>query len=182
VTGKVNDIEMDIKKEIRKRIGMEEHWLSRELEEKLPKAGFLSAINPADIPSIAFARLRDIEEFRLSCMDENNITMQVPSHIAPGIQGFRDAATAITMAKKVNDTQAEIIGRHPGRFGGLASVPTQEPKAAAEELERAITQLGLNGAVINGHTNGEFLDEKKFWVIWERAEALGVPIYLQSDG
>ena len=47
-----------------------------------------------------------------------------------------------------------------------------------EELERAVTQLGFKGALINGHTNGAYLDERKYWGIWERAEQLGVPIYL----
>jgi len=81
-------------------------------------------------------------------------------------------------AKRFNDAQAEIIRKYPGRFAGWASLPTQDPKAAADELERTITELGFKGAMIHGHTHWEYLDEKKFWVIWERAEALAVPIYL----
>ncbi|HUJ88606.1 MAG TPA: amidohydrolase family protein, partial [Syntrophorhabdales bacterium] len=76
------------------------------------------------------------------------------------------------------DAQAEIIRKYPGRFAGFAALPTQDPKAAADELERAVTQLGFKGAMILGHTNGEYLDLEKFWIIWERAEGLGVPIYL----
>jgi 2,3-dihydroxybenzoate decarboxylase len=57
-------------------------------------------------------------------------------------------------------------------------LPLQDPKAAADELERAVAQLGFKGALVNGHTNGEYLDERKFWGVWERAEQLGVPIYL----
>src|SRR5208283_3506150 len=67
------------------------------------------------------------------------------------------------------------------RFAGFASLPTQDPKAAADELERTVTQLGFKGAMIQGHTNGEYLDEQKFWVLWERVEALGAPIYLHVN-
>lgn len=68
--------------------------------------------------------------------------------------------------------------KHSGRFAGLAALPLQDPVSATDELERAVTQLGFKGALINGHTNGAYLDERKFWGVWERAELLGVPIYL----
>ncbi len=73
---------------------------------------------------------------------------------------------------------AEQIHRHPDRFAGFAALPLQNPVAAIAELERAVTQLGFVGALINGHTNGAYLDEHPYWGIWERAEQLGVPIYL----
>jgi 2,3-dihydroxybenzoate decarboxylase len=111
-------------------------------------------------------------------MDEFGISMQVISTGSPGIQGYGDAATAVAKAKQINDSQAEIIRTYPGRFAGFAGLPTQDPKAAADELERAVKQLGFKGAMIQGSTNWEYLDEKKYWVIWERAEALEVPIYL----
>jgi 2,3-dihydroxybenzoate decarboxylase len=88
----------------------------------------------------------------------------------------RDAAVA--GAKRYNDGVTAIVGKYPGRFAGYALLPTAYPKEAADELERAVTQLGLKGAIISGSINGEYLDEQKFWPIWERAEGLGVPIYL----
>ena len=100
-------------------------------------------------------------------MDEYGITMQVLASSSPGIQAAPDAATAVGAAKRFNDAQAEIIREYTGRFAGWASLPTQDPKAAADELERTVTQLGFKGALIQGHTNWEYLDEKKFWVIWE---------------
>jgi 2,3-dihydroxybenzoate decarboxylase len=134
-------------------------------------------MDPKALPLIP-PRLRDFEQTRLPLMDESGITMQVLSTSSPGVQGLADAAGAIAVARKINDDQAGIIRKYPGRFAGLAAMPTQDPKAAADELERAVTQLGFKGAMILGHTNGEYLDHEKFWVIWERAEALGVPIYL----
>ena len=168
-----------------KRICIEEHWSNKELDEVglqwRNRIGSLVSIGPQTMPPSFAARLRrlgDFEEFRLPFMDESGITMQVLALSSPGIQGLTDASKAIDVAKRTNDFQAEIIGKHPDRFAGFAALPTQDPKAAADELERAIKQLGFKGAMIQGHTNWDYLDAKKYWVIWERAEALGVPIYL----
>jgi 2,3-dihydroxybenzoate decarboxylase len=111
-------------------------------------------------------------------MDEFGIDMEVLSLTAPGIQAETDTALAAKRAAQANDFLAEIIGKHPTRFSGFAALALQDPDGAAAELERAVTQLGLRGALINGHTHGEYLDAPTFWPVWERAEALGVPIYL----
>ncbi len=99
------------------------------------------------------------------------------SFTSPGPQAF-EAADAIPLAKDANDRLFEAVKRHPDRFAGFAALPTAAPDAAADELERAVTKLGFKGTMIHGHTRGSFLDEKKYWVIFERAQALGVPIYL----
>jgi 2,3-dihydroxybenzoate decarboxylase len=164
-----------------KRICVEEHWGNEEMiairNQWSARTGFPPSIDPKTTP-LVFPRLVDFEKFRLPLMDESGITMQVLSTSSPAIQGIVDAATAVAAAKRTNDAQAEIIRKHPDRFAGFASLPTQDPKAAADELERSVTQLGFKGAMIQGHTNGEYLDEQKFWVLWERASALGAPIYL----
>ena len=164
-----------------KRICVEEHWGTPEVAEIkakwLARTGLSGSVNAAEIPGVG-QKIGDFEQFRLPLMDESGITMQVLSSGSPGVQGILDRETAVVMAKRINDAEAEIIRRHPGRFAGFACLPTQDPKAAADELERTVTQLGFKGAMIQGHTNFEYLDEQKFWVLWERAEALGVPIYL----
>ena len=53
-----------------------------------------------------------------------------------------------------------------------------DPAAAARELERTVRDLGFVGAMLNGHVNGRYLDDKFFWPVFECAEALGVPIYM----
>jgi 2,3-dihydroxybenzoate decarboxylase len=126
----------------------------------------------------AIARFSDFEKFRIPFMDEFDIAMQVISIGSPGVQGFEDAPTAIDKAKRWNDLMAEIVRKYPGRFAAFAALPTQDPKAAADELERTVKELGFKGTLINGTTNWEYLDEKKYWPLWERAEALDVPIYL----
>jgi predicted TIM-barrel fold metal-dependent hydrolase len=72
----------------------------------------------------------------------------------------------------------ESCKRHPTRFAGLAALPTADVAASVKELERCVTKLGFKGTMINGHHEGEFLDAKKYWPIFEAAESLGVPIYM----
>jgi hypothetical protein len=121
--------------------------------------------------------LLDMGEGRIRRMDAAGIDVQVLSLTAPGVEQL-DAADAVPLARRTNDALAEAIGRHPGRLAGFATLPTGAPDAAAEELERAVRELGFPGAVINGHCRGRYLDDVFFRPVLERAEALGVPIYL----
>jgi len=125
-------------------------------------------------------RLQDIGERRIRDMDASGISRQILSLTSPGVQVF-DAATATALAISSNDQLADAIGRHPERFSGLAAVAPQDPDAAAKELERGVRTLGLQGAIINSHTLGEYLDDRKFWDIFAAAEALDVPIYLHPN-
>lgn len=123
------------------------------------------------------AENRDVGAGRIAQMDRAGVDMQVLSFGSPGAQAF-GAEIAIPMARDANDRMAAAIREYPDRFSGFAALPTAVPDVAADELERAVVDLGLRGAMIHGHTGGEFLDDKKFWPIFERAERLGVPIYL----
>jgi hypothetical protein len=110
-------------------------------------------------------------------MDAAGIDVQVLSTPAIGVEEL-DPAEAMRMSQEVNDVLAKAVADHPDRFAGFAVLPTLDATAAANELERTVTQLGFKGALINGHTRGRFLDDEAFWPIFERAEALDVPIYL----
>lgn len=123
------------------------------------------------------SRLLDVADVRLKEMDEAGIDMQVLSFVAPGTEVF-DAPTGTTLAKKTNIELSKIIMKHPHRFAGFAALAPQDPGGAANELERAVKELGLKGAKINSNIRGEYLDDEKYWVIFERAEKLGVPIYI----
>ncbi|WP_126453216.1 amidohydrolase family protein [Sulfuriflexus mobilis] len=122
-------------------------------------------------------RLLDLGELRLNDMKNAGVDFQVLSITAPGLQVF-SPAKATSFAQKTNDRLAEVVQEHPQRFAGLAAVAPQAPGQAARELERAITSLGLKGAIINSHTQGRYLDDKYYRVIFETAQALDVPIYL----
>jgi len=129
--------------------------------------------------------LLDLEDERIRIMDENGVDVHLLSLTAPGVQMF-DADTAVELAALANDRLAEVIGRHPSRFAGIASFAPQSPKRAAVEMERAINDLKLNGFVVNSHTNNEYLDNPKYWPILEAAQALDACIYIHpraaSDG
>jgi len=119
----------------------------------------------------------DLGAKRLAHMDAAGVDVQVLSFGSPGPQAF-GAEVAIPMARDANDRLYQAIQKNPARFAGFAALPTADPEAAAQELERCVRKLGFKGAMIHGHTGGSFLDERKYWTIFERAQALGVPIYL----
>jgi len=124
-----------------------------------------------------FEQLLDVGGKRIAEMDAARIDMQVLSLNSPGVEQS-DAVEAIAIAREANDFVASAVKRNPSRFGGFAAVPTAAPEKAADELERTIRELGFKGALLNGHHKGRYLDDKFFWPILERADALGVPIYL----
>jgi 2,3-dihydroxybenzoate decarboxylase len=121
--------------------------------------------------------ITDLGEVRLEVMDETGIDMQVLSFSMPGVEVL-DASDGTAMAKIINDRLSQAVKEYPERFAGFAAIAPQDPNAAADELERAVKKLGLKGTVINGNIRGEFLDGRKFWPIFERAEQLDVPIYI----
>jgi predicted TIM-barrel fold metal-dependent hydrolase len=161
-------------------IALEEHFILPHEEQNLPSGAHRGNDREKLLGFDVVAGLLDLGNVRLAAMDAAGIDVQVLSHNQPGCQAL-DAGAAVPVAREVNDVLAEAIKAHPTRFAGLASLPTAAPDAAAHELERAITQLGFKGAVINGHTQGSFLDDKKYWSIFECAQALGVPIYLHPS-
>ncbi|WP_051217635.1 amidohydrolase family protein [Paenibacillus assamensis] len=121
--------------------------------------------------------LSDIGEGRIAEMDAAGIDMQVLSLTSPGVEQL-DNSEAVALAHEVNDTLADAVQRFPRRFAGFAALPTSSPDKAADELERMVRTHGFKGALINGHTQGRYLDDEYFWPILERAEALQVPLYL----
>jgi 2,3-dihydroxybenzoate decarboxylase len=123
-------------------------------------------------------RLVGFGDSRLAAMDSAGIDKSVLSLTTPGIQGEKDTATAVRLAQEANDFLAKEIQKRPQRYGGFASVAMQDPKAAADELQRAIKDLKFQGALINGQTGGHYLDDPRFLPFWERVQELDVPVYL----
>ena len=132
-----------------------------------------AAHNPARIMD----RLFDYADLRLREMDAAGIDIAVLSHQSPGSQRLPDQV-AVEACRSVNDALAAIIGEGAGRFAGFAMLPTEHPDDAADELTRAVAELGLDGAMIHGLSHGNFVDLDRYGAIFSRAEALGVPIYL----
>jgi 2,3-dihydroxybenzoate decarboxylase len=124
-------------------------------------------------------RLRDFGGERIKDMDAAGIDIAVLSHGAPSGQKL-PLPIAVPLIRRVNDRLAEAVARNPTRFAAFAALPTVDPQAAADELERCVG-MGFKGAMLHGLSNGEFLDQEKFWPIYARAEQLDVPIYLHPS-
>src|SRR3954462_12156114 len=155
-----------------KKIALEEHFLC---------PGFIEYWNPtvAEMPAAKRQRLLDLNtdfgEVRLASMgkagipspglgglpsrDRAGIERAVVGRAGPGVQAERDVATAIRNAKSGNDFLAREIQNRPDRYSGFAHLPMQDAKAAADELERCVKYLKFCGSMINGHTNGQYLDD-----------------------
>ena len=110
-------------------------------------------------------------------MDGSGISVQVLSLSNPGVQMW-PKKEALTWARRTNDDLAEMIKNHPDRFIGLVSVATQDPENAAAEIERCVAKPGVKGVNLLSHSQNEYLDNKKYWPIFEAAEEAGVPVYL----
>jgi uncharacterized protein len=121
--------------------------------------------------------LAELGNARLVDMDASGITVQVLSVAGPGADLVPGQA-GIDLARAYNDALAEACARHPDRYRGFAHLPMLAPGAAADELERTVKELGFHGVLVNGATDGRFLDDPSFEPILARAEALDLPIYI----
>lgn len=161
------------------KIALEEHWESAEF----PATGSHDFTAP-DYFADAQRRLREVDE-RVAEMDRNGIGVSILSLTQPGIEGLTGGRKAVEMARRMNDYAAKkLVARHPDRLRAFACVPLQEPAMAADELERAVRDLGFVGALVNGYSNigdentARYLDEPEVEPFWQRVDALGVPVYL----
>jgi 2,3-dihydroxybenzoate decarboxylase len=158
-----------------KKIALEEHFISPGLVEYwLPTMADV----PKPVCDKIHARLTNFDDLRLGEMDAAGIAFAVLGASGPGVQVETDTARATQKAAESNDFLAEQVARHPTRYAGFAHIALQDPAAAAKELDRCVTQLGFKGAMINGHTNGRYLDERAFDPFWAKLEELQVPLYL----
>jgi len=132
------------------------------------------------IGDILLNKLLDLGEGRLKVMDDNGVDLQVLSLTIPGVE-LMDASTGTALARNVNDALADVVRKHPDRFLGFAALAPQSPEEAANELERAVKELDLKGWKTHSNYGENYLDEKRYWPIFERAEKLNVPIYLHPS-
>ena len=162
-------------------IALEEHFTVPELVAKIDKAaiaarGFRPRAVPASGPS-PLDLAPEIGADRLRFMDEAGIDMQVLSNTGPG-PDLVSGEDGVTLACQMNDYLAGVIAGNPARFAGFAVLPMMSPAACAPELVRAVRDLGFCGALINGTTDGRFLDDPCYNELLAAAVELDVPIYI----
>src|SRR5512147_2175247 len=158
-----------------KKIALEEHFLDPATEPYWRPT--MVDVAPAKTAQL-YASLTDFGDQRLAMMDKTGIARAVLAIAGPGVQAEHDATTAVRAARASNDFLAKELQKRPDRYSGFAHLAMQDAKAAADELERCVRDLKFRGAMINGHTNGKYLDRRYYDPFWKRAAALGTVIYL----
>jgi uncharacterized protein len=154
-------------------ITLEEHFVT---ESFLRATGAYGKTVPPQLAALQ-PKLLDLGAGRIAAMDEAGIDLQVLSLAAMGFDAL-DAATASALARDVNDELAAAVAAHPKRLAGFATLALKDAVGAAAELERCVTRLGFRGALVDGTTEGLFLDDPQFLPVFEVAAQLGVPVYL----
>lgn len=152
------------------------------LEEHFATQSFLKATTPAGhTPLPYFAQLQpkllDLGAGRIAAMDEASIDLQVLSCIPMGFDAL-PTAIATPLSRDVNDELAAATQANPTRLAGFSMLALKDPATAAAELERCINKLGFAGALVDGTSDGLFLDDPRFLPVFEAAAHLNVPIYL----
>lgn len=164
-----------------KTIGLEEHFVTddvvqawRRLEPQWQNPAGLSARDDIE------HRLADLDEERFAAMQDTGLDVQVLSLTSPGVQNVV-TNDAVSLQTACNDLVADAVRAHPDRLQGFATLATTDPVEAAHELERAVTTLDLNGAMVFPRSRGRSLDDRDFWPIFEAAAALNAPLYLHPQ-
>jgi len=163
-------------------IGTEEHFVTDDVAmawsrlKGLARDDSRAGVPPGDLGE----RLGEVGERRIAAMDETGLDVQVISLTSPGLHNL-PANEASRLQVQTNDRIAEFVNVHPDRFQGFATLATPAPAAAAQELERAVTKLGLNGALLFGRTGERNLDHPDNWPIFEAAAALHAPLYIHPQ-
>jgi aminocarboxymuconate-semialdehyde decarboxylase len=116
-------------------------------------------------------------EARLAEMDRTGVDMGVLTLTTPGVH-VEERTRGIDLAQLVNDSFAEIQQQYPLKFCPLATLPLQDPQASAAELERAVTKLGLRGAMLFANVNGKPIHHREYWPLYETAARLDVPLMI----
>ena len=126
-------------------------------------------------------KVRFTPEERLADMDAQRVDVQVVSIHTPLFGYHLEPSRGRELAREVNDEIASMTKQWPTRFAGLATLPVQDVKLAIDELERAVTVLGLKGAELDTVVNGENWDEPRFLPLFKAAEAMGAVLFFHPQ-
>jgi uncharacterized protein len=165
-----------------KTVGTEEHFVTDEVVtawsrlDPAARDDSQAGLPPGELGE----RLLEVGGRRIAAMDEAGLDVQVISLTSPGLHNLA-AEEAARLQVATNDRIAELVSAHPDRFQGFATLAVPAPAAAARELERAVTELGLNGALLFCRTGERNLDHPDNWPIFEAAASLRAPLYIHPQ-
>lgn len=161
-----------------KIIGVEEHMWTPAIRDRMLEL-------PYEVQGVFYtdAMVHDLTEVgdaRLADMDAIGMDVQVLSVTTPSAQVL-EPPEAIRLAREANDALSQIVAADPSHYACFATLPTPDPAAAAEELERCVTELGHRGVMLHGRTGEKFIDHPDYAPIFEKAAELQVPIHLHPQ-
>lgn len=166
-----------------KLVALEEHFATPGIMaawQALPPERRDLAVGLSSSPEIA-PRLYDLADGRVAAMDAMGVDVQVLSLTTPGVEVLAGGQDALATARQCNDLIAATVRARPDRFQGFATLPMGDPPQAADELERAVRELGLNGAMLHGAVSDKNLDHPDFQPVFARAAALRAPLYFHPN-
>lgn len=137
-----------------------------------------AVLEVAGVPYRPFPRGGWDVEHRLRDMDSAEVDMQVLSATPQTYLYGQDPGLAASCAALQNEQIAKLVASYPDRFLGIATLPMQAPDKAADELRRAVRNLGLRGTMIGSNIEGKNLDDPSFEPVWAAAQDLDVPILI----
>jgi predicted TIM-barrel fold metal-dependent hydrolase len=156
-----------------KTIALEEHFVTKDFLKATDAYGSDAAAGMEAVRE----KLLDLGEGRIAAMDEGGVSVQVLSLAAIGVDKLKPAEQTAVM-RGVHDEVAAAVKSRPERFAAFATPGLKEAGPAVKELERCVQELGFKGLLVNGTTEGKFLDASEFFPLLEAAESLGVPVYV----
>lgn len=165
-----------------KIICVEEHYMSKDVNEKFKEFNKpQTEMEKAQGDFVEnFVNKGEINEFdnRIKFMDENGISVQMIGYGNNSPMHLTKEQGAVELCKKSNDEIYEATVKYKERLYGYATLPVCDVEESVKELERCVKELGFKGIIINGSFQGRFLDDEKFYPIFEKAQELDVPVYL----
>ena len=119
---------------------------------------------------------RDID-YREQVLKDHGVDTQLVTFTTPGVH-VEPPATSVALAREINDAFARVVRDKKGRFASLATLPLNDPAASVKELERAMKDLGMPGAMVFSNVNHVALADDVFAPLWKKADELGAVIYI----
>ena len=129
--------------------------------------------------NVAVRGHRDLA-YRQEVLDSQGVSLQVLTLTTPGTH-VESPATAVQLASLVNDEFKEAMDTRGHHFTALATLPLNDPAASVKELDRAIAQLGMRGAMLFSNVNGVALSDRRFWPMYELANDRGAVLYIHPE-